>query len=264
MTDNVETYVTFEQPTEKYVVTINNTTKIATVKSPNGIITIANIPFEQFWIGKQFLNDQTEQIEELPPGHQFRGHTMLLQLKEPNTYVYISSNLLVFKAGNIDTFFSYLVENANPHAYACDESFVYFFMLCEGICKYPRSKITEVADRDYYQQMFELEIVNPSRFRRFVTPVASQSYASYASAKQKNIQGKIANASKVPFVSSLTGKNIPDNAESVVSSFLTGKKGSRNQQMKALNRNLTSVGGKRKTHRQRRNTTRKSRRSRRS
>lgn len=228
-----------------YIMFINNNTKTATFKEPSGKKIITTIPYENIWYGKHIFNRDTMGITEIIPGNKYYGHSVLLQLKgDPHKYVYINKNITIFEAGNIDTFFSYLVDE-EPYSYACDESFVYFFNLCDNkICKYPRSEITEVDGHDYYQQMYTLD---PQGIQRLVKVVPSQDYLKYAAAKRKNIQGKIASVGTVPLVSNLSGKNIPENIESHISSFLSGKEGTRKQQLNALNRNLSSVGGKRKT-----------------
>lgn len=268
MSSNQETYFiknTFSNASP-FIVVNDKVQKTVTVKNNTETKTYITIPYDQIWLGDKFLDEETDTIRDIAPGEEGYGHAVLIKLKdEPNKYVFIQDKIRMFEAGNIDTFYSVMGVFDLPLSYAGDEQYIYFFHATEdeNITKFLRSNLPN-TDQHHYMHMFQLINAEHGTLPAGLVPVPSQDYVKYAIRMKKNIRGKIATVSTIPFVSNLSGRVIPNNIESHIGTFLSGKEGTLNQQKVALNKNYAkfkpAVGGKRKTIRQRKSKRRTHRR----
>lgn len=227
--------------------------KILTVEKNGRKKEQITIEYDKIWPG-----NMSKTGRKLQYGERAYGHSVLLKLKNKNTYVLIQDKFTEFEAGNITTFYSYIGNSSVTYAYACDETYAYFFDLVRNIIRVPLDIIPNKEDKDYYENMYELDDQDREAYQKIIDDGIIQSTKySFADYKNKllkeNIFGKIQNVSHVSYATSFAKQNIPNNAQGLVAEFLSGKKGTVKQQLQSLNQNYSKLlGGKQKTRRHRR------------
>jgi hypothetical protein len=259
---------TAELPLREYEIIDNGKIKYRVLHNPNRnyvIIknkndkNIINIQYKNIWIGNNIYDSN----EELVFGELGYGHALLLQLADtPNKYVYIGEKVVIFEAGNINRFYSYLVNSEVPYSFALDDNYVYLFNITEEIYKYPLSEMPESNDPDYYSQLNQIEMEDPTTYEIYMEPVNTKNYFRYVGRQIKTIKKRVENVRMLPFVQNIAetnrGVHLPNNVMSHVGSFLSGKNRAVEKQKKELNANLQKMlgntglrtkGGKRKTRR---------------